>query len=198
MAKKAGYLVSVKVSGDKLSLTAEPCGTSDNTVYQITDTDKQILDKTSTITVKDDGVETAEEYTLNRLDGTVTFGSAVARTITIDGFYLPMTTVASAHAAGLDRACTIINVPVFRASYKDKIPGQLSASISLEDFDVTDTYFVDALQAGDPVVVELNSDTGTLINRIWTVLESVALAAAIDSPQNNAVSGQSTDELLNW
>lgn len=199
MANKAGRLRAIKISGTKASLTAEPTTTSDNISYQITNAAKRVLDYSETITVDDGGSPTAEDYTLNRLSGTVTFESADTRTITIDGYYLPMTTVAYAHADSINNACDLQETPKYGDTHMSRIAGLKGAEGSLSQWDITDTTFEDDLIAGLPVVLETRDESGdSVIDRIWVLLDSVEMSAAIGSPQDMVVSWLSTDEMLRW
>ena len=199
MANKAGRLRAIKVSGTKALLTAEATSTSDNQTYQITNADKRVLDYSETITVDDGGSPTAESYTLNRLSGTVTFDSVDTRTITIDGYYLPMSTAAYAHSDSINVACDILNTEKYGDTYKDKIAGLKGAEGSLSQWDVTDTTYEDDLTAGLPVVLETRDESGdSVIDRMWVLLNAVEMSAAIGSPQDMSVSWTSTDEMLRW
>src|SRR4051812_39714265 len=106
MAAKAGRLISVKVSGVAVAFTAEATTTTDTKTYKVTNAVKRVWDRAAAITVKDGGTPTAEAYTLNRLKGTVTFANAGTRVITLDGSYLPMSTLALGHDVELSCAAT--------------------------------------------------------------------------------------------
>lgn len=83
------------------------------------------------------------------------------------------------------------------ATHHKRIAGQKFASGTISQWDVVDSYFRDALTDGSPVVLEFRGqDTGDP-QRLWALLESAEMTAAIDSPQDEAVSFISTDELLN-
>jgi len=199
MANKAGRLRNIKISGTKASLTAEETTATGNISYQITNADKRVLDYSETITVKDDGSATSEDYTLNRLNGTVTFTGTDTRTITIDGYYLPMTTAAYAHEDSINVACDILDVSAYGDTNKDKIAGLIGAEGSLSQFNIVDTTYEDDLQARLPVVLEVrDEEDDTVIDRMWVLLNSVEMSAAIGSPQDMVVSWSSKDEMLRW
>jgi hypothetical protein len=74
MAKLTGKKGLVKVSGSPLTLTSEATtDAGDHLNYQITNTAKRVLDPTAAVTVKENGVTTTQPYTINRLNGKVTF-----------------------------------------------------------------------------------------------------------------------------
>lgn len=140
--------------------------------------------------------EAAANYTLNRLNGTVTYAAADTRIIKISGSYLPMSTAAYAHEFSYARGIDLSEITAFGATYKNRLAGLKYASGTLSQFDATSEYYADALVAGSPVVIEFLYQTGADPLRAWALLESVEMAAAIADPQDQVVSFISTDELL--
>jgi hypothetical protein len=197
MGEKAGRLVTIKVSGDAVAFTTEATSTEDNIKYQIDDTSKRVWDRDTTPTIYDDGVETSEDYTVNKLEGTITFESAdEIRVITVSGKYLPMSTASYAHEYSYARGVDLIDVSKFGDTYKSRIADLKYASGTISQWDVTDTYFEDALTAGDPVVLEFRDESTSDPIRCWALLESREMAAALGNAQDEIVSFISTDELL--
>lgn len=193
----AGKECMIKVSGTKVTATGLATTTTDNKKYQISDTAKQVIDLDSVVTVKDGGTTTVEKYTLNRLEGSVEFDTVDAdREITIDCSYLPMTAAASAHVATFGRGCKVSELPKFGVEYMNRIGGQKYAYGTLSQWDIEDSYFTDALLAGNVVVIEVTSGSGETPHRMFALLESAELQAAIDNPQDEAVSFVSTDKYL--
>ena len=199
MSNLAGRLATIKVSGGPLSFTGEATTTTDDQNYQITDTAKRVWDRDTEPTVLEDASATTEDYTVNKLNGTITFATADALRgeVTVTGNYLPMSTATYAHDFSYARGVELMDVTAFLATHYKRLPGTKFASGTLSQFDMTDTYYADALVAGDPVVVEFVSDSGTDPIRVWALLESDEISAAIDNPQDEVVSFISTDELLN-
>jgi len=140
--------------------------------------------------------ELTTAYSLNRLNGTVTYASAAVRVIKISGNYLPMSTAAFATSMSTNRECAILETPKFGSAYMTRIAGLKNASGTLAQFDVTDETYVTALIAGNPVVIENLSSTGAEPDRFWALLESTELAAAIASVQTETISWISTDEWI--
>ena len=197
MAEKAGHSVVIKISGTATAFTTEATSTSDNQTYQITNTVKRVWDRDTTPTVYDDAVETVESYTVNYLNGTITFASVDAeRVITVTGNYLPMTTAAYAHDYSRTKNCTLNDITAFGDSYVQRQAGMKSASGTLSQFNVVDTTFVDALVAGDPIVIEDEDDTGSEPNRFWALLSSAGVTAAVNGVQDQPVSWESHDEWI--
>jgi hypothetical protein len=198
----AGKRALIKVSGAATAFTAEATTMSGvNTVYQITDATKRILDRTATITVKDGGVPTVEAYTLDRLRGKVTFGSAVARVITIDGSYLPMSTAAKCRAFGFTISAANLDDSDFESvqasgGFISRRQGLLDVSGTLGRRWTTDTYFSDALTAGVPVVIEFFLDyTSTTPHLcVWALLDKDGAQAAVDGLVEEDVEFQGTTD----
>lgn len=193
----AGQDALVKVSGSPVLGTGLATTTSDNQTYQISDAAKQVLDFDSSITVYDGGIQTIESYTVNRLNGTITFGSVDAtRVITVNAYYLPMSTVASAHIATFGEGCNLMELPKFNQTYMGRLKGQRYSYGTLNQWDIADTYFTSALTTGDPVVIETRPHSSESPKRMFALLESVEMTAALNSPQDMAVSFISTGEYL--
>jgi len=200
----AGRLAVIKVSGDPVTAVAEGLTHVTDTVWQITDTLKQVLDRNTAPTLeKDDGLGGWDpiSYTkVNKLNGKFTFdgaGFAVTETIRIKtGNYLPLSSAAYAHAYTYNKQANLMEVSRFGDTHKKRIAGTKFGSGSLKQWDVTDTYFADVLTSGGPMVLELRASAAGDPQRLWALIESTEMSAAIDSPQDEAVSFISTDELL--
>lgn len=199
MAERAGRSAAIKVSGTALTFTTEATTTTDNQNYQITSAIRRVWDRDTTPVVYDDGLATAEEYTINKLNGTITFATvdALRGVITVSGKYLPMTSATYANQFSYRRGVEMMEVNKFQDTHKTKLSGTKFASGTLSQWDVISAYYKDALTAGDPVVIEFTSLAGEEPLRCWALLDSVEMQAAIDDPQNEIVSFISTDELLN-
>jgi len=197
MAELAGYSAAIKISGTATSMTAEATTTADDTSYQIANAVKQVLDRETAPTVFDGGVATAEDYTVNYLNGTITFDTDDdTRVITVTGKYLPMTTAAYAHSLSISRATDLQDVTAFGATHKKRVAGLKSASGTLNQFDITDTTYIDALTAGKPIVIEFKAESTLEPERYWALLESDEVAAAVDGMQDETISWISHDEWL--
>jgi hypothetical protein len=259
MAELAGKSVTIKVSGVSTAMTGEATTAAGNLTYQVTDTAKQVLDRTATIGVLLKGTNDTTEagtnttnikmtahglatgdviinttradakravtyvdvdnvtvaavtdqtngdtievykqttgYTLNRLNGTATFAAAIARTILISGYYMPMTTAAYANAHSHSQNCSLLESSVYGATHVARLAGLLSASGTLTQINVADETFNDALTAGVPIVIEDVAVSGGSPNRFWAILDSSEMQAAIAGIQSNVVSWTSTDSMI--
>jgi hypothetical protein len=198
MAELAGKTTLIKISGAATTMTAEATTTTDNQNYQITSTTKQVLDRDTAPTVLDDGVETEEDYTVNYLNGKITFTTVDAGRgpITVTGKYLPMTTAAYAHSMTKNTGADIHDVTPFQSTHKKRKAGLLFQSGTLSQFNVIDATYAAALQAGNPIVIEDRDTATSEPNRVWALLDSVQIAGAIAGVQDMPVSWISHDAWL--
>lgn len=177
MPASAGRLISLKVSGVATLFTGEATTSTGHLTYQITNAAKRVWDRAAAITVKDGGVVTGEAFTLNRLAGTVTFGTVnAARVITIDGSYLPLSTLAEAHQVDLSCSATYSDETVFGMT-DTLLVQQLERDCSgtITRFKSIDTYLVAAYDAAVPIVIEYSPDGGTTPHfRAWALLNKNA------------------------
>jgi hypothetical protein len=198
MAELGGQSAVVKISGVAVPMVGQATNTTDNKKYTITLASRQVLSRLGNHVVKVAGVPTAEAHILNRLEGSVTFEVAnpARGAVTIDGEYIPMTSVVTAHEYKLGRAVNIMEVPRFGDVYKRKLPGIKFAYGTLSHWDPVDTYFSDALLAEEPVVIETRGSAASAPRRVWALFESDELQAAVENPQKAIVSFISTEEYL--
>lgn len=140
--------------------------------------------------------EAATEYTLNRLNGKVTYPSSASRTIRISGSYLPMSVAAYCREMSHSNAADLLDTSVFGLTHKSKLAGLKSASGTLTHIDVVDTVFVDALTSGTPLVLEDRTAAADAPNRYWALIESAEMAAAIADVQTQSVSWTSKNEWI--
>jgi hypothetical protein len=138
----------------------------------------------------------AGSYTLNRLNGKATFGTALSRTVLMSGKYLPMSTAAYANKMSRADQVDILDKTKFGSTSRERLAGLLSASGTFSQFDVTDTTYLAALTAGDPIVIEDRTEAAGEPNRTWALLDSDAVDAAVGELQNEIISWVSYDTWL--
>jgi len=178
-------------------MTGEATTTADDTVYQITAATKRVLDFDTPPTVLDGGIETVESYSVNYLSGRITFATVDnTRVITVTGKYLPMTVAAYANNMGKSKAVDLLDTSAFGLTHKKRRAGLKSASGTINQINLTDTTFADALTAGEPIVLEINDGPTSEPNRYRALLESSEISAAVDGLQEEAVSWTSKDAWL--
>lgn len=194
----AGKKAKILAYSAAVSMTAEATTATGDTVYQITDTTKRILCKTCTITVKDGGSPTVETYTLDRLTGRVTFGSAVVRVITIDGFYLPVTTVANAYEYTWTCSADNADDTTFEASFIDRKQTIKDFAASISQFYDVSNYFYDLLQGDGQFVLEFYSvGTSSPDVRAWAKIASDEISGAVDGLVEESLDFEGTNDADN-
>ncbi len=157
----------------------------------------EIVGQVATDTIMRYPTEATTAYTLNRLGGTVTYGSATSRTIKISGNYLPMSTAGYATMGSFNKSVETLDITEFGDTVKTRMAGLLSASGTLTQLDVTDTTYITALNAGLPIVIEHLPVTGGTPIRFWAVLENDEVSGEVAGLSAENVSWISYDEWLN-
>jgi len=194
----AGYKAIVKSQSSAVALVAEATSTSDNQVYQITDSNKRILDFATAVVIDDGGSPTAENYTINRLDGLITFESVDAgRVITVDGAYVVLTQVAQAKSYNFNGVTDMGDTTVFQKQYREFKPLLSSATITLGKFYSVDNYFLDLLKSKEVFVVEIKpDDSGTFVMRVYATVASDGVSSTVEGLIEEGISLQATDEMI--
>ena len=98
----AGYQVGLKITGTSTSMTDEAMALVSGKTYQISDSAKEIIDRSTTIVIEDNSVAVASANieSVDYLFGKVTFvsGYTVTGPVTITGAYLPTSAVAGSRS----------------------------------------------------------------------------------------------------
>lgn len=191
----AGRRALVKVTGAPVALVAGATATTDHQSYQLTDATKRLWDRATALVVDVGGVLTGESYTFNRLTGTVKFATVDAgrAAVTVSGAYLPTSIAVGATTASISITGSVLDDTDFASAqsnggFQSYIPGPLSVSGSVGMRLTTDTYFRDALLAGDPVIIEIFADgTGAPLFTCWALLNKTQLASDRTSLGTNSV-----------
>lgn len=203
MGATAGRKALVKVTGSPVALTNEATtANGGRTVYTITNSAKRILDPTAAVVVQTspDGVSwsTASAYSLNRLQGTVTFGSAQAVGTQIriqSGSYLPVATAAAAKGFTFSISATNPDTTAFGDTFQQRIQGMKSVSGSLSQWRTSDVTLRDALLNATRVVLEFWIDSATSYDaRIWAILNKQQVQAAVEGIVEESVDFESTPD----
>jgi len=149
-----GHLASVKIQSSAVTITDEPTTAAGDLVYQITNTAHRILDLNTAIVVEDGGTATTESYTIDYLNGSVTFSDAVSRTITITGAYVALSTVATANHFSFAGTSVILENTPFNKTFKEFQAGKVTGTASLKRYHVSDDLFFDLLFNGTYAIIE--------------------------------------------
>lgn len=190
MSAIAGKKGLVKVTGAGVAFTAEAFTTlTANTKYQITNAIKRVWDRALPITIKKDGVsQAASLYTLDRLNGTVTFLADIGggHVITADGTYLPLSSAAEAKSFSYRlmrdlRDSTTFDSQNTDQGFRRKDACLYDASGTLGQWASTDRYFENTLIQGDPIVVEIWLDRAAAFDiRFWANINQQQIESVMD------------------
>lgn len=192
----AGKLAKVHVAGTPIAFTDEAMSTSDNLTYTITDTNKKIWDWETDVTVEVDGVPVTSGFTIYKLEGKVVFDEVQTGVVTVSGKYAPTSQAAEAHQYSLTLEGENIDVTRFMDEYKKRAQGLKSASGTISEWVTIDTYFIDALISGKPIVLELYPQSTLEPFRLFAILESEEMQAVVSGEQDKSVSFVSTEKMF--
>src|SRR3990167_629524 len=117
----AAHDTTLKIGGSSTAFTGEATTDLGADVYQINATAKQVWDPAVTPTVTDfDGVVSASEYTVNYLEGKVTFSVAPVDPVTVAGSYIPLLTIATATSASVEVTNELVDDTAIKDSGADR------------------------------------------------------------------------------
>lgn len=188
-----GSLASVNAQSSAIAFIDEATTTSDNIIYTISDSAKELWDLDTAIVVKDTAVVTVENYSIDRLNGTITFDTATSRTITVSGSYVVTTLIAEADEYSFNGETDAKESTVFLQNYKSYETGVLNATVSISKFKVDDAYLT-ILLSKDRVILELNIDSTNTI-KMFAVLTSVESNATIEELERESLQYQVTSAI---
>jgi len=187
MAYTKGKDVKVMMPGTAVTMTGESTTSSDNKNYQITSTSKRVIKSDETVLVYDGGILTIEAYTVNRLTGTITFGSATSRTITVTSKYLPLTEVGGGKEFKLSIKGDNPDITVFGQSYIDRVQALKDISCSIGGF-YLDTSYVTRITGDTTVVIEFYVNRASSWHvKFWAKLATDEVSAAVDGVVEESV-----------
>lgn len=202
----AGYKAQVNVSGSPISFTDEPTTpNADYTAYQINDSTKRVWDSQADITVEQstDGGTTwnavdPTTYTLNRLTGTVLFDSTLASgdKVRVSGQSLPMSKAAEAYEYKYKIEAYNQDQHEFGQVYTKKVQGLKDVSGSITRWYQTNSFFYDALNNGDVVVLEFYSDSSADVPDLksWAVLSGDKPSVKVDGLVEEEIDFEGTQD----
>lgn len=188
-----GYLASVKAVSSGTAMTDEAT-TATGASYQINTASKRILDLNTAIVVKDGGSVTTEAYTIDYLNGKVTFGSVASRTITITGAYLTPATIATADTFNFSATSEAYENTSFGSQYKSFEAGLISGTATLGRFFLTDDLFIDALLDGQYKILEYYVSNGVKIS-FYGLLTSDTVDSAVNALIREEMTFQITTQI---
>lgn len=163
----AGYLVDVKKSGTPTSMTGEATTLVSGKTYKITNAAKNVWSRNHAVTVSDGGgaINASNIESIDYLFGRVTFisGFTPSGSVTIAGYYLPMTLMAKYRSYTLTQTCDAIDettCPDAQVNGGRRIFDYGLKTVSLElsgVYDVSNGYRT-LLEAREELIIEINPD----------------------------------------
>lgn len=189
MAGVAGYVFLIKKSGTSTPLTGETCSNTVGNTWVIDDTNKNVFNRTTAVTFYDNAVviPVGDIESIDYLFGKVTFTGVKVGPITVDGAYVPLTTIAGGKEASLTMTSSVLdNTAIGNVGYHTKKQGVLDVNISSTRFYDYDEDFSVVLGARTPLVIEITPD-GTKSYRGWFVVEGNDISLDIDSLEEESL-----------
>lgn len=211
----AGYAATIKAGGP--STAATQMATTKlvaNTVYQITDASRRILDPKVAIVVEVDAdgggaggfaTAAADTYTVDYLFGKITFNvdQGVDAIVVVTGNYISPVTISEAKSASVDLEAQIEDVTSYPAcsdGYKRKQATVKSAKASLSGLKVLQhdhddgagtTSFTASFGSRTPLFVEIRPEASGDYFRGWFLLESLGDSFTPEGMYEGTVEGAS-------
>ena len=190
-----GFNASVKVQSSAVAFTDEATTSGDDTIYTITDSSKSLWDLNTAITVEDSATPTTESFTISRLTGTITFETAVSRTITVTGAFVVPTLVATAKSYSFAGTTDVFDNTPFLNSARTFQAGLLSGTAEISRFYVTDSLFYDEWEAGNYMIVEFYVDLVSDPIRFFGLISSDTIDSPVEGLIMEAISFQISTEI---
>jgi hypothetical protein len=164
-----GYCAKIRQGGTPVAMTTEATTLVSGKTYQITATTKRIIDYFSSLTVFDNGVDhTADVISVDYLSGLVTFDPAytVTGAVTVTGYYVPTTVIASARSFELTQSANATDTSDYdtvcsNGGWRLHEPGLRTVSMDLTGLYNLSNGAAAAIRARDPVIIEVTPDNSS-------------------------------------
>ena len=189
-----GHKCQVKAQSSAVAMTDEATTGAGDLVYTITDTAKTIMDLNTAVIVKDGGTATSEKYTLDRLNGAVTFSTAVSRVITVSGAYVTPVVVATADGFSFTATVETLKNTPFHVDFETFQAGLLTGTATLSRFFVVDDLFIDQLLDGEYKIIEYFVDATHKIS-FYGLISSEGIESPVDGLVMETVNYQVTNQM---
>lgn len=193
----AGKRAMIKATGESILSEGESFSTTDDLNYFIDDVDKDIWHAFADIVVYDDAIEVDEqEYTLNRLQGLISFDTAEVRNITADIFYLPSIVVGQAFEFAIDLSAENAEANTFGNTFIKREQTLKEASGGISKFEELNyEFFFDLLVDDIATVIEFFVDENEDYHiRVRALLESRETSADVEDLVETEIDFESTTD----
>lgn len=163
----AGYVADIFKGGTSTALSAEATTLVTTRVYQITNTAHRFIDPTVAVTIKDGATDhTADVLSIDYLNGIVTFKPTYTVTGAVTfatGNFIPLAQIAKAQTFTLTQTAASKDVTDFISAQSNNGTKSVDYALKTVSLDLGGIFSISngwlaALQARNPVVIEINPD----------------------------------------
>lgn len=163
-----------------------------------------VTDQQSGDTIKKANIISSSDYTLNRLEGKVTYGSG-GDTIYITGNYLPLSIVASSNSFELNMERNNEDATIFKTGGADFVIREallLDLNGSLGGFMYDEAYYDYLVTNDDIVVFELTLDGTNIDAKWWGKLNTDNISAEVNGVVEESVEFEGVNDndnrVISW
>jgi hypothetical protein len=193
----AGYQAIIKKTGVVTVMTDEPAALLVGQRYRITDATKRLLHVSTTVLVKDNGVNhTVDVDNIDFLFGIVTFkvGYVVTGPVLVTGAYLPASQICAMNKYSLSQQAEAVDetdlcVAQSNSGFRQYKPGLKNVSLELSGFYRPATSFLQALKDRERLMIEINPDgAGESVARGFFIAKSDKQSGKVGALEEESVS----------
>lgn len=199
----SGYQAQLLAAGSPVSFSEEAGSTNDYQKFVITDDQKNIFDHQAELTVEEskDGsswtLSDSASYTVNRLEGSVTFLKPRETNISIrfSGSYLPLSKAGQSYEYTYTIEVENQEVPEFGAAYQKRAKGLTSVSGEIANWYNTNSLLGTALQESKIVVIQFKSiDAAAPDLSLWATISASEVASTADGIVEESIEFEGTTD----
>jgi hypothetical protein len=193
---QASYTTRVKQGGTPVVFTDEATTLIVGTTYQyrINTAARRILAPSAVVKVN--GATVTTGFMVNRLSGVITFAAQPSHVPTVDGSYIPVSTIAGAHEYSVSIGGELLDSTEFDGDgFRTRLYGQNDVSVSLSRFDDVSNAFKDLLLARSSLLIEIQPGAGSEYLRGWFLPESTGNSGGIGNLEVEELSFQLDGEI---
>lgn len=191
-AGRAGNTTSILATGAAISMTDEATTEISGQVFQITDSNKRIIDPSAAVSVEvDASVEPTSNYTIDYLHGVIEFDSSqTGSVVTVTGDYLPYYELDSAYTVTLTRTIADLDITSFSETHVKRITGLKDASGSFNTYEDhtkpldgqggSENSLQSVFNNKTPLVFSVSLGSGSINVRAWINITDVESSSTPD------------------
>jgi hypothetical protein len=164
----AGYEAKIKSSGTSTTFTSEVMSLVSGFTYKIADTAKNAWDRTATFAAHftngtASGTITGSISSVDYLHGRITFNGTFSGTVTVNGKYLPLTTLGKGNSFTLTQQAAEIQTTTFalaqaNGGFHTFDPGLRTVKFDMNGIYASASGLIDALIDREELIIEIGPD----------------------------------------